>query len=856
MSRVSLELVADSKQLLASLQAAQAQVEKFMGAAKDAGAELGGGVNRALDVFQGLVKGGAAAAGIYGGALLAVSVAATALGVSAAHNAEELVQLSAKLGIGTDKLQEYDVLLHRVGLSGDDLVVVFRKLSLKLEEARAGTGTAADRFRQLGIDIRTITGTDDLLRKIAEASSTLAAGMEKDAVMGDLMGRSALRLIPAFDGGTAAMDGAARKSQELGAILSGSQVETLVEVNHSLSDMEIAWKRFTEQMGAVVAPAIRLVTDVLAKMLATGADAFKSIDTAMDTLAIKATHLVLMMQEVGRVLFSKDALSGEAWKQVGANIAFIDDQVTKLVLKRQALAEMANPKDTRASTPALIDTHKASAEAMLAVDAQIKAMETAAKAQEALGAATFETFKSQLASFKALHLNTDLEIASSSNNAQASMSKFTKATLNEEMLDYIALSNAKMKLFTSDAKGIAEKAKFQIESNSKIDSLLNQITVAEQKAAAAGIAGTTAVAVAKRAQELQVLDDQIVKLKALDAAQQVNYKQETLSLGASSAMRSARIALIDAEGAREKLVIQQTVADEQRKASLLQSLDIQQDARRRAVTQEFPGIFQRQMMDIVNSATFSTAQIVNTWSSGIATMILKGGNLKSTLEATEMAILQGFLQLGAKMVAEWAAKQAAMLATNETAQSAITALFGVHETARSTITIAGSKAAAAAASAALVGVVAVGTATLGVLTVVLEAIVGFMLAVAAAVAEVPYIGQALAGLLIVGATLAQISGAAALAAAAAGLAAASVAAVGTAGFAQGGIGDFGAGTPAMLHGTEAVIPLDSRGARFIREAFGGGSDRPIHTHVHLDGRQIALALNDHTPGAWRTMGLI
>jgi hypothetical protein len=84
-----------------------------------------------------------------------------------------------------------------------------------------------------------------------------------------------------------------------------------------------------------------------------------------------------------------------------------------------------------------------------------------------------------------------------------------------------------------------------------------------------------------------------------------------------------------------------------------------------------------------------------------------------------------------------------------------------------------------------------------------------------------------------------------------------LAATGNLGFKEGGIGDFGSGTQATLHGPEAIIPLNSKGASFMREAFGsgGGSEQTINVPVTLDGRQIALATVRHTPGAWRSAGV-
>jgi hypothetical protein len=44
----------------------------------------------------------------------------------------------------------------------------------------------------------------------------------------------------------------------------------------------------------------------------------------------------------------------------------------------------------------------------------------------------------------------------------------------------------------------------------------------------------------------------------------------------------------------------------------------------------------------------------------------------------------------------------------------------------------------------------------------------------------------------------------------------------------------------------------------MQEAFGMGdrAGQIIHTHVYLKGREIALAVSDDLPGAFRTMGTL
>jgi hypothetical protein len=57
-------------------------------------------------------------------------------------------------------------------------------------------------------------------------------------------------------------------------------------------------------------------------------------------------------------------------------------------------------------------------------------------------------------------------------------------------------------------------------------------------------------------------------------------------------------------------------------------------------------------------------------------------------------------------------------------------------------------------------------------------------------------------------------------------------------------------------GPEAAIPLNNRGAAFMREAFGGGSrEQRIEIPIYLDGQLLSRVIADRLPSAFRTMGM-
>jgi len=805
-------------------------------------------------------------------AFIATTTAAVAMTVAAAHQAEELEALSSITGMNTDKLQVYEVMLSRVGLTGDDLALVMKKLSTSFSQAQQGVGSAGDRFKQLGINIKAVTDTDDLIRKITTTSAQFADGLEKDAVMTDLLGRGWKVLLKAFQEGSAGIDAATAASKNLGQTLSTSQIEALKGVDKSIADLMTSMTRFGQQLGVFMTPSVVMVTKALTDLFAWGSKAFDQIGLQADIFGVRFTHLGLKMAEVGNMVFSTNIFSGAAWKQMAANLDFIDKEADKQIAKLRTAAAMVHApaaQDMRPKMPAFVDTAKASEQNIKLIDEELKASQAAFASQDQMAKAAYANHVALLEAAKQAGIRTDEEVALARQADDVKMAAFTQDLLQRELANYRTFIATKMTLFADSKKGEEERARFVIESGMKEKQLIDQIGVATIQADTQRIQSGAAVLAATKITRLKPLEDEIALAKADFDLQEAFYKASPLMMGGAMAVREKALALLNDEVALRRQVIEQTIADEQRKNTLLIALDTETQAKRMGIIQQYPTFFQKQMQDIVASNTFSVSQIISAWTGGLANAIVHGGKVAvAAWDATKMAIVQGAINMGVQLAAQWAL-QAAVKAGFMTAsaskelmawtalESAKTSVTTAEETARSAILLAATKAASVASALALTGVIATGVAAIGVLGTVLEAIVGFMLAVAASVAGTPIIGQALAGSIIVGATLAQVLGGAALTTAASALTAAATASAAKATFSEGGIGNFGSGTPAMLHGPEAIIPLNQQGASFMREAFGGGNgggEQTIIVPVHLDGRQIARSTVRHTPGAWRSAG--
>jgi hypothetical protein len=266
---------------------------------------------------------------------------------------------------------------------------------------------------------------------------------------------------------------------------------------------------------------------------------------------------------------------------------------------------------------------------------------------------------------------------------------------------------------------------------------------------------------------------------------------------------------------------------------------------------------------LVASNTFSMSQIVTGFTNATAQMIVTGKGFQQFWQQLQVTVVQAFLNGLIQMVANYMLKLTAMETLTAAFEAAKTAIFGSGEAARLAVAAATNKALLASTTTTLVAMGAVGNATLAVLEVALQGIAGFLYAVAAAVAEVPIVGQALAGALIVGATLAEFTGNAAIVAAGATLNTAlgtAIVAATTAlasPFASGGI----VTSPTLsligeAGSSEAIIPLNKQGAGFMAEmlSLGGKQGREMASQtiiIQLDGREISRSVSREMPSVLR-----
>lgn len=822
---ITLQLIADANPLLKAMDSAQKSISKFVDASESAGQAIGGGLNKAIDTFMNFSKGGANAAGILAGGFVAAAAGAVALTANAGRQAESLDMLSQKTGIALNTLQNWSVIMAENDFQAESLTSAMRTLSTKMVEARDPASKAASAFEEMGIAAESLGSTESLIKSVADRFSKMADGPEKAKIAVDLFGRSGLDLIPILNRGGAALDESKNAAERFAAVLRSNQIKALEAADDAMDRVGVAAGALKNQLGAVFAPSVEMGAKALADILGFMANMVRDVDTAMDTLAIRITHLSLAAKELGSVLFSKDIINSDAWKQALQNVTLIDQEAAKLIAKRGEMAEVLEAPEVKVTASPYSSEQVALGEKLRNQHIAIyQALLVQQRAEEALGKTVVQIIQRE--------------------NAERNK-EFGLMVQEEERVRVLNLELSKPPTSGPFVAAIEQK-------EAAVRNLLNIMPELSREEAIVLATENQANAEAAINQATQAylhrndaLEMTVARMKVLDEAQQTMFQTEHTLFGASDAARETRMRLIEAEGALERQVIEQTVLDEQKKVEAITNLEIQLDTKRRQVIQAYPSFFEQQMQAIVQSNSFSIAQITTTWTSGLANAAVNGGDfVKQAWKSTEVALIQSALNFGVQKLAGLALQTSAELGI---ISARAAAELGINTAKNATLV-----AEDTATASTIVGVwEASSAAVLGTFTTIFTAVQAFF--VETIIPILTEMGTAIMGFLSAMAASLDMSIFGAPFSipiwAAVGLMAAAIGAIAAFAFADGGI----VTKPVMglvgEAGPEAIIPLSKLGSL---QGNNGGHTSII---VELDGRQIARSVFDSMPSIMRVRGI-
>ncbi len=200
---------------------------------------------------------------------IAASVVALGIGLSGlvmgtANASGELVDLSLKTGISTERLQELQYIGGQVGTSLDTMTGALSKFTVNMGKAGTDKGVAST-FRTLGISIRDAKGqlrdADTVFFEAIDALGQIKNETQRDILSNELFGKSYMELNPLIKAGGDELERLKEKARQTGAVMSEETVANFEAFGDTVDGLKLSLKGTVGTILGSVLPGFQGLAD-------------------------------------------------------------------------------------------------------------------------------------------------------------------------------------------------------------------------------------------------------------------------------------------------------------------------------------------------------------------------------------------------------------------------------------------------------------------------------------------------------------------------------------------------------------------------------------------------------------------
>lgn len=289
-------------------------------AGESAGKTLGGSISGGLT--SALAGAGKVAAGALAAATTAVTGLATGIMSAAGSTAEygdKIDKMSQKLGMSSEKYQEWDFILQHSGSSIEALRPSMKALDKAIE-------ADSDAFQKLGISSKELEGMDktQTFEAVIKGLQGVENETERTQIATKLLGKNAMELGPLLNTSAEDVEAMRKQVHDLGGVMSDEAVKNSAAFQDSLQNLQYAMQGITNNAMAEFLPSITTMMDGMSaafsgdengiNMVADGLmSMFESAGDILPDLIDKGTQLIT--QIVQGISDNSDAI-GEGAAQI------------------------------------------------------------------------------------------------------------------------------------------------------------------------------------------------------------------------------------------------------------------------------------------------------------------------------------------------------------------------------------------------------------------------------------------------------------------------------------------------------------------------------------------------------------
>jgi phage-related protein len=244
----------------------------------------------AIKALGDAAKVGAAALAATAAAAVGVVAAITDLVLNATEAAGELVDLSLKTGISTERLQEMKYIGDQVGTSLETMTGSMAKMTRSMSDAATNAeGPAAKAFAALGVAVVDANGnlrdTEDVFADAIDALGDVENATEADALAMDIFGKSALELNPLIKTGSEELAALAEEANEVGAVMDEEAVAGLESFGDTLASLKSGLEGTLGMLASAIVPAFQGLTGTAQTYLGQFSEIVRGADGDLGAMA-------------------------------------------------------------------------------------------------------------------------------------------------------------------------------------------------------------------------------------------------------------------------------------------------------------------------------------------------------------------------------------------------------------------------------------------------------------------------------------------------------------------------------------------------------------------------------------------
>lgn len=256
------------------------------------GAQQIAAVGREMESFGGKVESAGKALAPLSGAAAGLIGSLGKLAYSSITAADDLNTLSKQTGISTDELQKMQYASDLVDVSVEDIVGALTKMKPKMDASN-------ETFQKLGVSVTDVDGNlrsaTDVFYDSLDALSKVGNETERDQLAMELFGKGADSLAGIIDDGGKALRDYGKEAEDLGLIMGGDTLDSLNEMNDTLSRSKSVIKSSLGRLGATAAKTFAPALEKAAKVVDKLSEKLRNLTPEQTELITKIAGVVAVV---------------------------------------------------------------------------------------------------------------------------------------------------------------------------------------------------------------------------------------------------------------------------------------------------------------------------------------------------------------------------------------------------------------------------------------------------------------------------------------------------------------------------------------------------------------------------------